>query len=270
MQSSAQPVETCCTSSADWIRYFESNRWDPDSLVENKDVELSRRAKTAIAKSIQTFQLGESGEGKHFLKCARRWAEETGDHDYVTALELFIKEEQNHAAALAAFMARAGIPRLEKELSDNMFRWLRHRAGLELTITVLITAEIIARVYYPALRKATSSHWLRKICEHISRDEVAHIRFQGQRLGIIQRRKGPLGRAVSMMLSQVLFDVTSIVVWFAHRSVFKAAKLSFREYWSKCTAEYRAARRQVVVGFCRGERPAALMWSACSTATPHH
>ncbi len=266
MQSSAQLVEPCCTSSTDWIRYFRSNRWDPDSIVENKDVELSRRAKAAIAKSIQTFQLGESGEGRHFLTCARQWADKNGDHEYVTALELFIKEEQNHSAALAAFMARAGIPRLEKELSDNLFRWLRHRAGLELTITVLITAEIIARVYYPALRKATSSHWLRKICEQISRDEVAHIRFQGQRLGIIQRRMGPLGRAISMMLSQILFDLASIAVWFGHRSVFKAAKLSFREYWWKCTAEYRAARRQVAVGCCGGERPESLTWSTCSTA----
>lgn len=250
MQPNSRPLErqSAATESHEWIAYFESNQWDPDNLVEHKDVELSRRAKRAIARSIQIFQLGESGEGKHFLKCARHWAEQTGDFEYVRALELFIREEQRHAAALGAFMDRAGIPRIRKETSDNLFRWLRHRAGLELTITMLITAEIIARVYYPALRKATSSHWLRTICEQLSRDEVPHIRFQGQRLGIIMRRKTWFGRVVSRFLSQALFDTTCVLVWFAHRRVFKAGRLSWKQYWNKCTAEYHAARRQVGIG----------------------
>ncbi len=250
MQSNSKPLErqSAATTSADWVAYFESNQWDPENVVEHKDVELSRRAKRAITRSIQTFQLGESGEGTHFLKCARQWAERTGDFEYVTALEMFIKEEQRHAAALGAFMDRARIPRIQKEASDNIFRWVRHQAGLELTITVLITAEIIARVYYPALRRATSSHWLRSICEQLCRDEIPHIRFQGQRLGIIMRHKSWFGRAISRFLSQALFDVACVVVWFAHRRVFKAAKLSWKQYWNKCTAEYHAARRQVGIG----------------------
>lgn len=235
-------------SSSAWVEYFESNRWDPHNVVEHKDVELSRRAKRAISKSLQTFQLGESGEGKHFLKVARRWAEQTGDHEYVTALEMFIAEEQCHAAALGAFMDRARIPRLKKEVTDNAFRWLRHQAGLELTVTVLITAEIIARVYYPALRRATRSNWLRKICEQLSKDEVAHIRFQGQRLGLILRRKSRASRVASRFLSQMLFDATSVGVWIMHRRVFKLARMGWREYWQKCNAEYAAARRQVDVG----------------------
>lgn len=248
--------------SEEWIEHFRSNQWDPDNVVDHKHVELSRRSRRAIAKSLQTFQLGESGEGKHFLNVARKWAAETGDHEYVKALELFIAAEQRHAAALGAFMDRARIPRIQKEVTDNLFRWLRHQAGLELTVTVLITAEIIARVYYPALRRATSSHWLRKICEQISRDEVAHIRFQGQRLGMILRRKNWFSRACSRVLSQMLFDATCVGIWFAHRRVFKSAKLSWREYWNKCTAEYMAARRQIGIGLgtARDVAPAEPRW----------
>lgn len=235
------------TSTA-WLAYFRRNRWDPATIVEHEDVELSRRARAAITRSIQAFQLGESGEGHHFLKVARAWAERTGDDAYVEALRLFIAEEQNHSEALGRFMDRAGIPRIRRDATDGAFRWLRHRAGLQLIITVLLTAEVIARVYYPALRRATTSHWLRRICERISRDEVAHIRFQGQRIGMILRRRSRFHRFLSGLFSQLLFDVTTVVVWLTHYRVFRAAGLTWRDYQGRCAAEFAAMKRQINIG----------------------
>jgi len=47
----------------------------------------------AIALSVQEFQLGESSEGRHLISAASRYAAYSGDFDYVTALRLFIAEE---------------------------------------------------------------------------------------------------------------------------------------------------------------------------------
>ena len=74
-----------------------------------------------------------------------------------------------------------------------MFRWLRHRAGLELSIAVLVTAEIIAKVYYAALRQATTSVVLVRLCDQILYDELRHVRFQCERLAILRARRSRLG-----------------------------------------------------------------------------
>ena len=46
--------------------------------------------------------------------------------------------------------------------------------GCELSITVLITAEIIALVYYGALQRCTASGVLEAICARILDEEAAH------------------------------------------------------------------------------------------------
>ena len=64
---------------------------------------------------------------------------------FAGALEIFIKEEQQHSRYLAAFMESQSIPRLQKHWVDRVFRKLRGLAGLELSLTVLVTAEIHRR-----------------------------------------------------------------------------------------------------------------------------
>ena len=72
------------------------------------------------------------------------------DSLFAGALDLFIKEEQQHSRYLAAFMESEGIPLLPRHWVDSTFRLLRGLAGLELSLTVLVTAEIIAVPYYRA------------------------------------------------------------------------------------------------------------------------
>src|SRR5690349_5606161 len=100
---------------------------------------------------------------------------------------MFVEEEHRHAALLGQFLDRADIPRLTRQWSAGIFRKLRHLAGLELAICVLLTAELIAMIYYSALRRATRSVVLQRVCQQILRDEVMHLKFQSERLAILRR-----------------------------------------------------------------------------------
>ena len=163
-------------SSAEWLRYFEQNRRDLLELPWHAGAELTAQERLAVGRSIQEFQRGESSEGRHFLRYAEQYAAKTGDREYVPALRLFIAEEQRHARDLARFLAINGIPLVQSTLPDRVFRTLRHLLGtLEISVAVLITAEIIAQAYYTALRGATGATILERLCEQIIRDEARHV-----------------------------------------------------------------------------------------------
>ena len=136
-----------------WDQYFRVNQDHFDHLDWTNTRPLTGKEKDTISSSIRQFQRGEHSEGKHFL----RFAKSLEDESYMKALEIFIKEEQDHAAVLGRFMDIQQIQKLAKDRLDNIFRWLRKLAGLEGTVTVLLTAEIISMVYYKALRLATHS-----------------------------------------------------------------------------------------------------------------
>ncbi len=219
-------------TSADWLRYFEQNR---QSLLETPwqaGPELTAEERLRLGHSVQEFQRGESSEGRHFLRYAEQYAAKTGDRDYVSALRLFIAEEQRHARDLGKFLAINGIPLVESTLPDRVFRILRHLLGsLEMSIAVLITAEIIAEVYYAALRGATDSVILQRLCEQILRDEASHVEFQAEQLARLRAQRGQLLYRLTVTGQRILFLGTCLVVWVSHRSVFQARGRNFGHFW---------------------------------------
>ena len=219
-------------TSADWIRYFEQNRHSLLEIPWHAGPELTVQERLGLGRSVQEFQRGESSEGRHFLRYAEQYAAQTGDWDYVSALRLFIAEEQRHARDLGRFLTINGIPLVQSTLPDRVFRMLRHLLGsLEMSIAVLITAEIIAEVYYGALRAATASVILERLCEQILRDEASHVEFQGEQLANLRARRGPLFYGLTVTAQRMLFLGTCLVVWVFHRCVFKAGGQNFRRFW---------------------------------------
>ena len=261
-----------CRSSAEWIEYFRSNRERIRPIPWNDGVALTSAERAAVIRSIQVFQLGESGEGKHFLRVAERYAKRHGDHDYLTAVRMFLAEEHRHAGELGRVLDLAGEPRLRKEWTDHVFRWLRHRAGLELMIVVLLTGEVMAQVYYAALRQATRSPVLVRLCEQILADEAAHVRFQSERLALLRGRCSRIGLVLRAVCERILFGAACCVVWRGHRGVFRAADYSFRRFWRRAHAVFRCSRRLRDPGryFQPGERsePVRVPNSAGADAFP--
>ncbi len=230
-------------TSQEWCAYFRSNATAPRDIPWERGAEVSPEELAAIASSVQGFQLGESSEGRHLFNSATTYAIREEDAAYREAMALFIGEEQRHARELGRFLSLAGIPLISRTWPDTVFRWLRHRAGLELSIAVLLTAEIIAKVYYAALREATGSSVLKGLCDHILTDEKEHVRFQCERLAILRQRR-PTYRLFSWHAWQrTLFWGTCFVVWWKHGRAIKAGKVRFRCFWSRAWGEFNIALR---------------------------
>jgi hypothetical protein len=142
-------------SSREWAEHFRANE-KPEALPREGS-RLSEAEREAVVASVQEFQLGESSEGRHLHWLAAEYARQTGDEDYLRAVEYFIREEQRHSRYLRDFLALEGFGTVKRRWADTIFRRLRNLAGLEVSIGVLLTAEIIAKVYYAGLKGATSS-----------------------------------------------------------------------------------------------------------------
>ncbi len=229
-------------SSLEWLLYYEQNARSLLEIPWSLGPELTQDEAAAIAKSLKEFQAGESSEGKQLYRHAKEYSERTGDKEYVLAIRLFIAEEQRHSRELGRFLTLNNIALVPTTFTDRVFRGLRHLfGGLEVSIAVLITAEIIAKVYYAVLREATQSVILRKLCDQILADELRHVQFQAEQLARLRRGRNWFGKAATMGLQRFLFLGTTLVVWFFHRKAIRRGGLSLPGWWRSCWREFHEA-----------------------------
>ena len=218
-------------------------------VSSNPAVQLTDEERCTITPSIQQFQLGENSSGRHLLELGQRYGRAVNDPLFAGALDIFIKEEQQHSRYLAAFMQSHSIPLVQKHWVDTVFRRLRALAGLELSLTVLVTAEFIAVPYYRALRAATNSLTLKVICTRILDDEANHLKFQASMLARVAGRRPAIAQSLFTRMHRLFLLGTILVVWFEHRSLFKAAGYTFRRFVEETLAEFSAwsmARRNMM------------------------
>jgi hypothetical protein len=214
-------------STPRWIEHFELNRARQPAVPWELGAKLTDAERAIVIDSIKQFQLGESGEGRHLKKCARVHAERAGELDYPKAVDLFIAEEQRHSAMLGQFLDLAGEERLAKSKVDGIFRWLRHLMGLELSLIVLSTAEIVATVYYRALRDATECELLQSICRRILRDEAGHLAFHRDRFLTLRWKRSLFTRSILRLIHHCLLMAALLPVWWCHGRVFRAGGIGF-------------------------------------------
>ncbi len=240
-------------TSAQWHEHYLGNS---DSLLEipwELGAELTADEKRAVGKSLSAWQLGETSDGKHLMNAARRYAEQQDDPFFVEAVRLFIQEEQRHGAELGRFLDLAGIPRVGRNWGDTLFRAFRYAIpSMEIWVTIVIMVETLALIYYRAVRDATGSKVLRRICDQILRDEVHHIRFQYERLAILLRRRPAWLLRATLRLHRVLFGGIALAVWAGHHRALAAGSFDFRTYW-------RSAWMRMTYGWRRMD-PARYSW----------
>ena len=224
-----------------WQQYFLSNQNHFNHLDWADNQPLTAEEKNTITSSIRQFQRGEHSEGKHFLQFATTMNDET----YIEAVRVFIKEEQDHAAVLGKFMDLHQINKLNKDWLDNTFRWLRKLAGLEGTITVLLTAEIVSMIYYKALHSATRSYLLQQVCEQVLVDEEMHLRFQSYALQTLYKRKPGIAVQLSGLLHKILMTGTIVMVWFYHKKVLQAGRYNFPSFFTNVLKEFGKCKKMI-------------------------
>jgi len=214
-------------SFANWKEYFVSNKIHFSDIDWTQEEKLTHREKKIITTSLQQFQKGENSEGKHFFNFARAFP----DLLYPECIKLFIAEEQTHALVLGKFMDKHGIQRIRKHWVDGVFRWIRKFSGLENSVIVLVTAEIIAKVYYKALMNCTLSVLLRKICVQILKDEDQHIIFQCYALSYFHKKKNPTRKFFTRRWHLVLMIGTILIVWVYHGKVLRTGGYNFSKFF---------------------------------------
>src|SRR5579864_9180665 len=119
-----------------WLNHFEYHAQHPHCVPSGLTDHLTPAERSLIARSIATFQLGEQSEGATLLAAAERFARVRGTPALARIVELFIAEEQRHAALLREFMQDHGIALKQGDWTDAVFRRVRRIAGLELYLHV--------------------------------------------------------------------------------------------------------------------------------------
>jgi hypothetical protein len=227
-----------CAESRKWFTHFSLRSMTALHVSCNAAIQLTEKERRTITPSIQQFQLGEGSRGQRLLERGQHFGLAKNDPMFAGALDIFIKEEQQHSRYLAAFMESQSIPLVQKHWVDTVFRKLRGLAGLELSLTVLVTAELIAVPYYRALRGATGSPILKLICTRILEDEASHLKFQASMLARVASTRPKALRRVLSELHRLFLVGTILVVWIEHRAVFEAAGYSFRRFKSETVLEF--------------------------------
>jgi hypothetical protein len=234
--------QKCPRPSQRWCEYFHRQRENLLVIPWERGAELTPAEHELIAPSLREFQQGEGLEGGHFFRCVRAWAEANGDLEYADAHRMFMEEEQRHARDLARFLGLAGIPLLtERSFLNRFFCWCGSRGGLEPTLAIIAQVEIVAQVYYAALRRVTGSSCLRRLCAQILRDEKQHVRFQHERLAILRRERKSLWLMVTHWGDRLLFAGAALACWYGHHRVLRASGLGLAGYWRTAWRAYRAA-----------------------------
>ena len=230
---------------AHWEHHFKHNTSHFDHLSWTGKAELSEAEQQLIQHSLQQFQRGENSEGKHLIQSARDYSALLGEESYLRTIVHFIKEEQRHALTLGRYMDLHEIPKIKSHWVDDVFRKLRQYTGPEYTIIILLTAELIAAVYYIALHNATNSPLLQQICQQILVDEQQHIRFQAFTLRQLRSGQSSWSKRLSRSFQALLLDATILLVWWQHQAVLSAGGFSFSIFRKMVKQEYRQAIKMI-------------------------
>jgi hypothetical protein len=230
---------------ADWYRNYLDRQLPVDW---NSFERLPAHLKQVVGDSVRQFQLGESSEARNLKAKVARYVQQGGDPAYQEAMEWFIFEENRHARLLGRFMALEDIPKVQSHFSDKLFRLARHSVGLRLSITILLSAELIAVPYYMALRDVSRSPILTAICDQILLDEANHVRFQAKAIHTLLQGRGRLRLRIERVRASILLELALDVVWFNHGRLFDAAGWNFSKLRRAARVQFDWAWQMILSG----------------------
>ena len=203
----------------EWENYFLKNKLNLQKITWNYQDLLSKKEKDCISSSIAKFQLGEYSEGQKLIEFCDKYSRKYEDKILKRITALFIKEEQAHSYILKRFMKLNNIAILKSDWTDNIFRLIRSISGYELSITVLITAEIISLTYYRALSKATKNNLLKDICLKIIEEERKHVLYESMLLKNMRKQKMRISQLLIFVSHKLFFLCSVLLVLMDHRKV---------------------------------------------------
>jgi hypothetical protein len=213
-----------------WLNYFEHNRANRLPVPWENGIKIESHLRAPLICSLQKFQLGESGEGRKL----KNHAQNTGDAIYAAAIDLFVKEEQEHARLMGKILRALNAPLLESHWSDRCFVFMRQLFGLHQELMVLLLPEMIAKRYFRALHDGTSNSVLRAVFAQIAKDEEGHLAFHIEYLRHAFEKMPFTKKILALVIWRIAFRATCLAVMLDHREVLSAIGMKPRQFWDDC------------------------------------
>jgi hypothetical protein len=223
------------------VRDFESHARRRAESVEHWP--SGGRLEPALVRSLQRFQAGEDGDGASLIAKSER----AGDDDYLTAVRLFVAEEQNHARLLRNILTYAGEPTIGGHWTDTVFVAVRRALGLRLELMTLMLAEVVALRYYRALRDGTGDALVTAVAGGILADERRHVPFHVHRLRDGFADTPAVARLVAAGFWWVLMTGATLVVAVDHGRALHVLGVSRRRFVRGVLAIFRPIVREVLL-----------------------
>lgn len=245
-----------------WLRRFLSNRHDRPEPSWDIPCAMPDGVRAPLGRSLSHFQLGESGGGEFLLSNAAEVAAKRGDPDYPKALALFVGEENEHARLLAKLVARYGASLTREHWTHFAFHHLRHAAGLDFELKVLVIAEMIGNAYYETLDAHVEDPPLLEAIDLILRDESLHCLFHLDRLHLALDSRRPSARRAWGLSFTGLFEAALAVAWLDHGAALRAVGARRGEFISRARRWRRGFLGELGLG------PAAALPSPAAARKP--
>ena len=237
-----------------WIRHFEANaRYKAHRQWPVTVSTLQDHVREPLARSLATFQLGESGGGTRLRRYAREVAPLEQFRGYQRAIDLFIAEEQGHAELLARVVKHLGGQLKSRQWTNSVFRKFRTLINLDFNIQILLTAELIAESYYGQLYLGVNDPMVRQAAKEILRDEIHHLSFQRDFLAERISLMRPWKRRLWSLQFRVVHRVVCRVVAWDHRTALRAIGVppgAFVHLATRCLTQFnrRLMRHPSITG----------------------
>lgn len=251
LEASAHCPQTYTKEDADtsfsagrWLAYFLDNKQNRTVTQFSDDLSISQELREPLIRSLQRFQIGETGEGKHLKKFAKT----KDDPTYEQCIDLFLKEEHAHARILAEMIAALDGSLLTWHWSDLVFIMLRRALGLKTEIFILLIAEIVGKCFYLQCARNLKNERLSDTFSVIVLDEIAHVEFHCDflRTELITCPQ-PVRYAIYWAWA-TLFYAASLVFVLDHRLALAGLEVSQRKFLDDCSGTFhRAASRALAI-----------------------
>ncbi len=230
--------------SEKWLKYFEENKKLRSSIRLPAKIDLSEEIKAPLLRSLQRFQIGETGDGRHL----RRYAEKTKDLSYMRCVDLFVKEEQSHGQILAEIISAIEGTLLSWHWSDLAFIALRRLLGLKTEIFIILIAEIIGKCFYRSIADKIENQSICNAFAFIVCDEIAHLRFHSEFLNRKLATYPALLKLAIRYAWTLIFLSACFVFVIDHKAALKALGTNPGEFIDKCTIEFQRSAKLVFSG----------------------
>lgn len=229
-----QQSKTQAFDSAGWVLYFEENKSVRPLIRLHQKIELSESLRVPLLRSLQRFQIGETGDGRHL----RKYASRIGDPTYERCVDMFVKEEQAHAQILAQVIAAIDGDLLTWHWTDLAFIALRRVLGLKTELFILLIAEIIGKTFYKCVAKNVPDDAMKNVFSLVVLDEIAHLQFHSEFLQGQLKDYPDWAKSLVRDVWFVIFFGACVVFVLDHKSTLIALDSSAGAFVRECTAVF--------------------------------